>query len=246
MDKLAQASGASQHASSRGRPRLVETPAAMEQLMDEISQLGHVPTRASTASAKEKRLYFRLARARTVGSLTKEQEAAFDKLAQASRTKVVQQVRDLGHYPKANAGRSLAERQLAWKLRTVVNAKQLSPEQEAELQALRRLSRRTDMRKRPPGGWGPDGPPQRLLELAENGRAAIARKQAGARRCPSARAVRREERGGVPSLESSNRRCLALHMWRIATGNCSALQAHAGRCCCPIVGLLDLFTVRQR
>ena len=99
--------------------------------MDEISKLGHVPTRASTASAKEKRLYFRLARARTVGSLTKEQEAACDKLAQASRMKVVQQVRDLGHYPKASAGRSLAERQLAWKLRTVVNAKQFSPEQEA-------------------------------------------------------------------------------------------------------------------
>ena len=55
------------------------------------------------------------------------------------------------------------------------------PEQEAELQALRRLSRRTDMRKRPPGGWGPDGPPRRLLELAENGRAAKARRQAAAR-----------------------------------------------------------------
>ena len=160
---------------------------AMEQLIDEISQLGHVPTRASTASAKEKRLYFRLSRARWAGSLTKEQEAACDKLAQASRMKVVQQVRDLGHYPKAKAGRSLAEWQLAWKLRTVVKAKQFSPEQEAELQALRRLSRRTDMRKRPPGGWGPDGPPQRLLELAETGRAAKARRQAAARDAARAR-----------------------------------------------------------
>ena len=76
-------------------------------------------------------------RARTACSLTNEQVAALDKLAQASGTKVVQRVRDLGHYPKASTGRSLAERQLAWKLRTALNAKQFSPEQEAELQALR-------------------------------------------------------------------------------------------------------------
>ena len=181
LAKLAQASGASEPGSSSGRPHSVQTPVGVEQLMDEISQLGDVPTRANTASTKEKMSYFRLSRARWAGSLTKEQQAACEKLAQASRMKVVQQVRDLGHYPSAKAGRSLAERQLAWKLRTVVNAKQLSPEQEAELQALRRLSRRTDMRKRPPGGWGPDGPPQRLLELAENGRAAKARRQAAAR-----------------------------------------------------------------
>ena len=77
--------------------------------------------------------------------MTKEQEAALDKLAQASRTKVVQQVRDLGHYPKANAGRSLAERQLAWKLRNALNAKQFSSEQEAELQALRPVQQVRDL-----------------------------------------------------------------------------------------------------
>jgi len=49
-------------------------------------------------------------------------------------------VRDLGHYPKASAGRSLAERQLAVKLRRALKAKQLSPEQRAELQALRHAS----------------------------------------------------------------------------------------------------------
>ena len=75
-----------------------------------------------------------------MGSLTKEQEAALDKLAQAGVTKVMQQVRDLGYYPKASAGRGLAERQLAWELRTVVNTKRLSPEQEAELQALQHAS----------------------------------------------------------------------------------------------------------
>ena len=53
LDNLAQASGASQHASSRGRPRLVERPAAMEQLMDEISQLGHVPTKEAQPALKK-------------------------------------------------------------------------------------------------------------------------------------------------------------------------------------------------
>ena len=121
---------------------MVETPAAMEQLIDEISQLGHVPRAATTASTTEQKLYGRLYRARTACSLTIEQEAALDRLAQASGRKVVQQVRDLGHYPKASAGRSLAERQLAWKLRTALKAEQISfsPEQEADLQALPQAS----------------------------------------------------------------------------------------------------------
>ena len=76
--------------------------------------------------------------------------------------------------------------QLAEHIRKAREAKELSPEQEAESAARnaeenRRQSRRTDMRKRPPGGWGPGGPPQRFLELAENGRAAQARRQAAAR-----------------------------------------------------------------
>ena len=45
-------------------------------------------------------------------------------------------MRDLGRYPKEYAGRSLAERQLAEKIRKARKAKQFSPEQEAELQAL--------------------------------------------------------------------------------------------------------------
>ena len=68
--------------------------------MDEISQLGHVPTQANTASAKEKNLANRLRYARKADSLTKEQEAALDKLAQTGVTNLMQQVRDLGHYPK--------------------------------------------------------------------------------------------------------------------------------------------------
>ena len=50
---------------------------------------------------------------------------------------LLQQVRDLGSYPKESAKRSLAERQLGQKLRKARKAKHFSPEQEAELQALR-------------------------------------------------------------------------------------------------------------
>ena len=50
---------------------------ALQELVDEIIQLGHMPRQSkNTASAKERSLYFRLWRARTAGSLTKEQEAA--------------------------------------------------------------------------------------------------------------------------------------------------------------------------
>ena len=47
----------------------------------------------------------------------------------------MQQVRDLGRYPKESR-RGSAEEQLAEKLRRARKAKQFSPEQEAELQAL--------------------------------------------------------------------------------------------------------------
>ena len=141
--------GASWHAVASGGA----AQPALRELVEEIIQLGHMPRQSkNTASAKERSLYFRLWRARTAGSLTKEQEAALDKLAQASVTNVVQQVRDLGHYPKASLGRSLAERQLAWKLRTVVIAKQFSPEQEAELQALRLVQQVRDLGRYPKGG----------------------------------------------------------------------------------------------
>ena len=79
--------------------------------------------------------------------MTKEQEAALDKLPQASiaksdeKTKMeeqVQKVRDLGRYLKKNAGRCLAERQLAEKLRRALKAglqalRHASPKQEEKL-----------------------------------------------------------------------------------------------------------------
>ena len=48
---------------------------------------------------------------------------------------LLQQVRDLGRYPKESR-RDAAERHLAEKLRRARKAMQLSPEQEAELKAL--------------------------------------------------------------------------------------------------------------
>ena len=52
----------------------------------------------------------------------------------------MQEVRDLGRYPKEYAGRSPAEWQLAVKLRKALQAKKFSHEQEAELEALRHAS----------------------------------------------------------------------------------------------------------
>ena len=131
--------------------------------------------------------------------MTKEQEAALDKLAQASVTNVVQQVRDLGHYPKASLGRSPAERQLAWKLRTVVIAKQFSPEQEAELQALRLVQQVRDLGRYPKENAG-----RSLAErqLAENLRRALKAK----RFSPEQEAELQALRQASPKQEDSVRR----------------------------------------
>ena len=48
----------------------------------------------------------------------------------------MQQVRDLGRYPKESTNRSLAERRLAENLRRARKAKKFTPEQEAELKVL--------------------------------------------------------------------------------------------------------------
>ena len=53
---------------------------------------------------------------------------------------LMQQVRDIGHYPKASR-RCLAERRLQERIRRASKAKKLSPEQEAELQALQQEPR---------------------------------------------------------------------------------------------------------
>ena len=92
LDNLAQASGASQPDVARGGAGQT----AQQKLMDEIIKLGHMPIRAKTASAEEKKLAQRLWHARRVGSLTKEQEAALDKLPHARKTKSVEQSKEKG------------------------------------------------------------------------------------------------------------------------------------------------------
>ena len=57
---------------------------ALQELVDEIIQPGHMPKQSTNASVEEKRLAVRLVKARKAGSLTREQEAALDNLAQAS------------------------------------------------------------------------------------------------------------------------------------------------------------------
>ncbi len=56
--------------------------------------------------------------------------------AAAKTALLLEQVRDLGHYPKESTGRHLSEQQLAQKMRKARKAKQFTPEQEAELVAL--------------------------------------------------------------------------------------------------------------
>ena len=123
-----------------------------ERLVQSIIELGYLPTQCNNSTVAEKQLAARLIRARKAGSLSSEQEAALDNLAKrvaqhrvalrraeariAYAGKLMQEVRDLGHYPKKSQIRSLAEQLLAEKLRWARKAKKFSPEQEAELKAL--------------------------------------------------------------------------------------------------------------
>ena len=72
--------GASQPAVARGGAGQL----ALQVLVDEIIQLGHMPKQSKNASVEEKRLAVRLVEARKAGSLTREQEAALGNFAQAS------------------------------------------------------------------------------------------------------------------------------------------------------------------
>ena len=79
---------------------------ALQKLVDEIIQLGHMPRQSKNASVEEKRLARRLIRARKAGSLTREHEAALGNIVQASIVEtptVMEQLMDeisqLGHVP---------------------------------------------------------------------------------------------------------------------------------------------------
>ena len=91
----------------------------------------------------------KLCRALKAKQLSPEQEAELDALRVASQgaenldrraEELMQQVRDIGHYPKESR-RCSAEQQLAERIRRAWKAKKLSPEQEAELQALQQEPR---------------------------------------------------------------------------------------------------------
>ena len=68
---------------------------------------------------------------------SREDRRASAELQRKQKTEeLLQQVRDLGRYPKENAKRGFAEQQLGEHIRRARKAKQFSPEEEVELQAL--------------------------------------------------------------------------------------------------------------
>ena len=75
-------SGRLQAALARGRGGAPQP--AVQQLVDAILQLGYLPRQAKNSTAEEKHLAVRLIKARKAGSLSSEQEAALDNLAQGA------------------------------------------------------------------------------------------------------------------------------------------------------------------
>ena len=105
----------------------------------------------------------KLRKARKAQRLWPAQEAELQALQQAARDAIaeariaraddlMQQVRDFGRYPKASKHVASRERRLAQNLREARKEKQLSPEQESELQVLRRprAAARMSEAQRPP------------------------------------------------------------------------------------------------
>ena len=147
-------SGAAQPAEGTGAAALAKQKAQKqtdlrrmrktEKLMQQVRDLGRYPKESSGCSPAEKQLARQLRDARKAKELSPEQEAELQTLQVLQKSEErMQQVRDLGRIPKENAGRSLAERQLAEKVRRARKAKQFSPEQEAELQTLEQADAQT-------------------------------------------------------------------------------------------------------
>ena len=65
-----------------GRSRGGVSGGCVQQLVDAIIELGHLPTQCKKSSAEEKTLAVRLIRARKAGHLSSEQEGALENLAQ--------------------------------------------------------------------------------------------------------------------------------------------------------------------
>ena len=127
----------------RARKPRSDEKAKMEELVQKVRDLGRYPKSGARCSLAERQLAERIRRARKANQFSPEQEVELQALRHAllkQEEELVQQVRDLGYYPKASK-RCLAERRLAARIRKARKGKQLSPEQEAELQALQQESR---------------------------------------------------------------------------------------------------------
>ncbi len=123
-----------------------------DELLQQVREFGSWPKESAQRPLAERQLAWHIRKTRKAKHFSPEQEAELQTLQQADtksdgrmqQTKieeVMQQVRDLGRFPKESAGRSVAERQLGWLVRKGLKAKQFSPEQEAELQALQQAER---------------------------------------------------------------------------------------------------------
>ena len=77
---------------------------------------------------------------------------------------LVRQVRDLGHWPKESAARSLAERQLAEKFRRARKANQFSPDEEAELEAVQQAGREASAAACLTGASSNQAPPDQIAK----------------------------------------------------------------------------------
>ena len=105
----------------------------VQRLVDVIIASGHLPTQCSHSTVAEKQLAVRLIRARKAGSLSSEQEAALDDLAQGAAQHLVDTIIELGYLPTQSKNSTVEEKQLAVRLIKACNSGYLSSEQEGAL-----------------------------------------------------------------------------------------------------------------
>ena len=116
-----------------GRPLGGAPGRHVQQLVDAIIELGYLPTQSKYSTVEEKQLAVRLIRARKAGSLSSEQEAALDNLAQGAAQHLVDTIMELGYLPTQSKNSTVEEKQLAVRLIKACNSGYLSSEQEGAL-----------------------------------------------------------------------------------------------------------------
>ena len=116
-----------------GRPCGGAPGGRVQQLVDAIIELGYLPTQCNHSTVAEKQLAVRLIRARKAGSLSSEQEAALDNLAQGATQHLVDTIMELGYLPTQSKNSTVEEKQLAVRLIKACNSGYLSSEQEGAL-----------------------------------------------------------------------------------------------------------------